>query len=165
MSRSPSGLPPLDPYVEIDQNFPTLPPHSNGLADTPNGVVDGRDHGVVMHNGTIVANGHDHNLQNGATRHLVNGAVSPVRRRSANSTPTNSCRLVPRGLDEEEISSAPVVMNSSGNRSDTSLVDSDGVKPSPPPPLTSKGKHVCPRCARRFEEKKLFQQHKDRCLS
>lgn len=163
MSRSPGGLPPLDPFVEIDQNSPILPPH---WRDTPNIVVNGRDHGAVMHNGTVVANGHDYSMQNGGTGNMVNGVVSPIRRRSANSTPISSCRLVPRGFNEEEVSSAPAVINSSGNSSsssDSSAVDSDGA--SPPPPLASKGKHVCPRCARRFAEKKLFQQHKDRCLS
>lgn len=164
MSRSPgSSLPPLDPYVEIDQNIPILPPH---WGTGPNIVVSGRDHGDLMHNGTFVANGYDYSMQNGATGNMVNGRMSPVRRRSANSGLVNSCRLVPRGFNEEEALSAPAIINSSGNSSsssDSSAVDSDGA--SPPPPLTSKGKHVCPRCARRFAEKKLFQQHKDRCLS
>lgn len=169
VARSPSALPPLDPYVEIDQNIPAIPPHSNGWPTAPNITFNGRDHAMVMQNGTVVSNRHDHALQNGA-RHMVNGSTSPVRRRSANSTPTNSCRLVPRGM-EEEVSSAPAVVNystdsssSSSSSSDSGVVDSDAAKQSPPP-LTSKGKHMCPRCARRFPDQKVFQQHKDRCLS
>lgn len=145
MPRSPSCLPPLDPYVEIDQNVPTVPPRTE--------VVNRREE-MVLHNGLALRNGHDHTLPN-HTRTAVNGSVSPIRRRSNNSAP-NSWRLVPRGVEKGEVSSAPVVMNS----------DSVGSSVSPvPPPLTSKGKHVCPRCARRFQDKSVFQQHKDRCLA
>ena len=164
MARSPSGLPPLDPYVEIDQNppAPALPPRHNNWMVVPNGLVNGRDHGMVMQNGTVLTNGHDHALQNGA-RELVNGSTSPVRRRSANPTPVSPYRLIPRGVDDE-VSSAPATVNSTGSSSDSSAVDSDGANRSPPP-LTSKGRFVCPRCARRFQKNQPFLQHKDRCLS
>ena len=148
MPRSPSCLPPLDPYVEIDQNVPTVPPHTDR--------INNRRHEMVLHNGMSVINGHDHTLPN-QTRTAVNGRVSPIRRRSNHSAP-NSCRLVPRGMEKGEISSAPIVANSDR------VVGSSSVSPVPPP-LASKGKHVCPRCARRFQEKSVFQQHKDRCLA
>jgi rubrerythrin len=154
VSRSPGDLPPLDPFVEIDQNVPALPPRSL------------RHHELVMQNGI---NGHDHTLPNGTRSNADGGMSSPVRRRiSTNATHLGSFRLVPRGIeDEREVSSAPATVNSSTDTSscsssDSSVVDSDGALPLP---LVSKGKHVCPRCARRFQEKRVFQQHKDRCLS
>ena len=108
--------------------------------------------------------------------------MSPVQRRITaplSSGNTNSWRLVPRGVDKKEdgeggkMFSAPTKINSDGVSSDSSsscddgsFVDvelSEGVAPLQPP-LSSRGKHVCPRCARQFKETTSFQQHKDRCL-
>ena len=125
-----------------------------------------------MHNGSIVANGHDFIVENSA-KMVVNGErMSPVRRQSTNSTPNSSCRLVSRdATDNEESVSAPARVNSDHSDSigsNSGPVDSDcgtNAVPQPLPPLASKGRHVCPRCARRFQDKKIFQQHKDRCLA
>ena len=173
VSRSPSGLPPLDPYVEIDQN--QLPPFASG-----GNRLDGRR--FPPRNGAALPNGHAprplYQLPgNDPASRVGSGRVSPGRRRSgANSSPaaaafsSGSCRLVARGLDKEEVQSAPVnsdgLSSSSGSSSDSgSSVDSDGAEGLPPPPLPRKGRHTCPRCARGFLDKTTFQQHRDRCLA
>jgi hypothetical protein len=173
--RSPSCLPPLDPYVEIDQNPP--PPPAIFRPPAHRDAFSGDRHlGIAVLSGSTVPNGHANGqaLANEFNRLSVNGAVSPVRRRSANVSPANtagsSWRLVPRGVEKDEVYSAPAKIDSDGLSSDSSSssAESDcagGQPVAPPPPLASKGRHACPRCARRFQEKRAFQQHRDRCLA
>lgn len=177
-----SGLPPLDPYVEIDQNALHPSPHGatsnrlnaqhenyvqNGFSTTHNGLTPQHlvsDFGQLSVGEEYMSpgftNGH---VSPGAG----NGRVSPGRRRNAKNSST-SYRLVARGLvDKDE--TASIKTNSDGLSSSSSdggsSVESDGGLPPPPPPLVSKGRHACPRCARRFQDKKTFQQHRDRCLA
>jgi hypothetical protein len=172
-----SGLPPLDPYVEIDQKNVLLPPHravSNGLAGRSRNTM----HNGPLHNGHVT---HPQLVTNFAKlsvgneyvvspARLNNGGLLPPgngsRRQSANVS--GSCRLVARGVEKDV---ASIKTNSDGlssSDSSSSVDDSDGLEecitdPSPPP--ASKGHHTCPHCARRFQDKKTFQQHRDRCLA
>ena len=154
--------------MEIDQQYPTspapsLPPRDRDWVVVPNGMVNGSDRGVVMQNGSVLTNGHEPSLHN--ARHYVNGSVSPVRGRREDPAPMRTnypIHLVHRGPQDTEIASAPAMVHLTPSPL-TNGVERDAA--TPPPPLPSRGQYSCPRCARRFQKKDLFQQHKERCLS
>jgi hypothetical protein len=177
VSRSPgSGLPPLDPYVEIDQKNILLPPHraaSNGLASRSRNTVQNG----ILHNGhpQLVTNFAKLSVGNEyvvPTARLSNGGwLPPVHSNGPRRQGANVCRLVARGVEKDVVSIKNNSDGLSSSDSSSSVDDSDGLEECvpdhspPPPPLASKGRHACPHCARRFQDKKTFQQHRDKCLA
>ena len=135
-----------------------------------------------MQNGTL-HNGHPQLVTNFAklsvgneyvvpTARLSNGGwLPPVHSNGPRRQGANVCRLVARGVEKDVVSIKNNSDGLSSSDSSSSVDDSDGLEECvpdlspPPPPLASKGRHACPHCARRFQDKKTFQQHRDKCLA
>lgn len=62
------------------------------------------------------------------------------------------------------VSKSPYHGHIADNRADANLVRPAFQERTNAPPLETKGRYSCPRCQRKFENKKLCTDHKSRCM-
>ena len=141
---------------------PAYPPgsHSNGYIMQNGGVVPAnKQHRVVVDSEESTSVSADSGISNG---HMSPPAHSVPHRvnsdghlnRMALSPPVETAKNSTQEVEGQRTN------NASKDRTQNSEVEVHKI-----PPMQTKGRHKCPRCARRFQHSSDCEDHKARCIS